>query len=75
MFLRVVRGESAGGCVFDVVIMMGLDAVILEPRIVSVVCSSGEVPVEGPVRTMFRDRCRAGVDFEAWFANAAARSD
>lgn len=56
MFRRVVRGDRAGGCVLEVVMMMGLEDVILEPYIVIGSCSSCEVPVDGPLRTMVRAR-------------------
>ena len=73
MLRRVVRGDRAGGCTLDVVIMMGfeLEALYLDDNIDS---SSGEQATEGPLREDVRDRCKAGLDFAAISARAAARS-
>lgn len=73
---RVVRGEDARlRCVLDVVMMMGC-----APRgiswIVVVMCDteSGEVATEGPFGVVVRDLRIAGVDRDAAFARALARS-
>lgn len=74
MWRRVLRGESAGGCVLDVVMMMGFEGVKWLPRSAPEGSTSGDVPVEGALGVDLRDRRRAEVDLEAMLANAAARS-
>ena len=73
MLRRVVRGESAGGCVLEVVTVMGLDRGISGPRMVRVASSSGDAATEGPLGDEVRERCIAGVDLDAALARAAAR--
>jgi hypothetical protein len=70
IILRVVRGDMAGGCTFDVVMMMGLglDCRIMRPS------SWGELPVEGPFGEVVRERRMADVEREASFCRAMARS-
>lgn len=55
--------------------MMGLDRVILGPRMVRVGSSSGDAATEGPLGVDVRERCMAGVDRDAMLARAAARCD
>lgn len=73
MFLRVVRGERAGGCILLVVMMIGLE------RVTSVVglevrgdSCRGEGAREGPEGEVVLD-LKAGVDREPALARAAAR--
>ena len=59
----------------DVVIMIGFDRVMLGGSIASPESSSsGEVPAESPVGGDAFGRCKIDADFDAIFANAAARS-
>ncbi len=80
MLRRVVRGERAGGCVLDVVTIIGFDRVMFGGSIArpesssSSSSSSADVPAEGPIGGDVLERCRSDVDFDARFANAAARS-
>lgn len=55
--------------------MMGLDRVMLGPRMVRVDSSSGDAATEGPLGDDVRDRCMAGIDRDATWARAAARCD
>jgi len=66
MLRRVVRGESAGGCVFDVVMMMGFDLVMVGGR-VAVGSSSGALPRDGPLGLARLDLLSADVDCAAMF--------
>lgn len=74
MLRRVDRGDSASWlCVLDVVMMIGRAAVpcCAAPKPVP---DSGEVATDGPLGVAVRDRRIAGVDRDAAFASAFARS-
>lgn len=74
MLRLVLRGESAGGCVLEVVMMIGFAGVMWVLPVVSDASSSGDVPVEGALGIDLLDRRRAEVDLEAIVAKATARS-
>lgn len=75
IFLRVVRGESAKECVFEVVMMMGFarELCIWERKASGTSSSGGDVP-SGPLGDDVRERRMAGVDLDAAFCSAEARS-
>lgn len=54
--------------------MMGFDRGTSGPCMVRPGSSSGDAAIDGPLGDDVRDRCIAGVDLDAWFARAAARS-
>jgi hypothetical protein len=68
----VVRGDIAGGCTLEVVMMMGFGFCLLG-RIMRP-SSWGELPMEGPLGVVVRERLMAEVDREASFCSARARS-
>lgn len=72
MLRRVVRGERAGGCVFEVVTMIGLDRGIPGACIIS--SSSGEDATDCPSGDDPSNLRIAGVDLDAMVASAVARS-
>lgn len=59
----------------DVVMIMGFERGMPGPRIKSVDSSSGDAATEGPLGEDVRERCMAGVDFDAALLRAAARCD
>lgn len=76
MLRRVVRGESANEWLLEVVMMIGRDLDTCSwDRNGSGISSSctGEVP-SGPFGDVVRERRIAGVDLDAAFCRAAARS-
>lgn len=73
MLRRVVRGDSAGGWTLEVVMMIGFARVPCA-RIIRPASSWGEVPVEGPLGLVVRDLRIAGLDRDAAFWRAVARS-
>lgn len=73
MLRRHVLGLMAGGCTLDVVMMMGLGREAWG-RIISPPSSWGELPVEGPLGAVVRERRMADDEREAAFCSAEARS-
>lgn len=78
MFLRVVRGDNAGGCTLEVVMIMGRAREAgASPwaRFGGSACGGfwGDEP-SGPLGDVVRDRRMAGVEREAAFCKANARS-
>lgn len=73
MFLRHVLGDMAGGCTLEVVMMMGLGREVWS-RIIKLLSCCGEVPVDGPLGVVVRDRRMAGDNRDAAFCRAEARS-
>ena len=76
MLRRVVRGESANEWLFEVDIMIGrdFDACSCDRKASGISSScTGEVP-SGPFGDEVRERRIAGVDLDAAFCRAAARS-
>lgn len=75
MLRRVVRGERAswGGWVLEVVKMIGLARVAVS-GVGSCALGSGEVATDGPFGVFRPDRRMCGVERDAAFASAFARS-